>query len=108
MPADALRQIYQRLITRFRGEGWDIAIKGHPNPEFNDHVLYDLKGVKVLSSEIPAESLNREYSLAIGCFSTALLKFKNAVSVLGMNHGLPKNSKIEQQKRIVYLKKESS
>lgn len=104
VPADVLRQIYQGLITRFRGEGWDIAVKGHPNPEFNDHVLYDLKDVKVLSSEIPAENFNREYSLAIGCFSTALLRFKSAVSVLGMNHGLPKNSEIEQQKRIVYLK----
>lgn len=104
VPAHALRQIYQAIMRRFIGEGWDIAVKGHPNPEFNDHMAYNPKDVKVLSPEVPAESLNREYGLAIGCFSTALLKFSLGISVLGMDHGLHKKSKIEQQKRIVYLK----
>ena len=104
VPVDSLRQIYQSLFCRFRDAGWSIAVKGHPNPQFNDEGSYEARDVKVISAKIPAESLCNEYALAIGCFSTALLKFNDAISVLGMDYSSPKVSKMEQQKRIIYLK----
>ena len=104
VPADALRQTYKSVIVKFVDAGWKVAVKGHPNPQFNDHSLYDDKLVSVISSETPAESLCMDYPIAFGCFSTALLKFSKSISVLGMDYELPNIMKKEQLKRINYLK----
>lgn len=75
--------LFQSLIDAAHGQGYVCHIKDHPNPVYRLDLQID--GAVVIDPLLPVELMDKDYHLAVGVSSSALLGFnERAVSLVHM------------------------
>jgi len=75
--------LFRSLIDAAHGRGYICHIKDHPNPVYRLDLQID--GAVILDPALPVELMDRDYHLAVGVSSSALLGFnERAVSLVHM------------------------
>lgn len=75
--------LFRSLIDAAHGQGYVCHVKDHPNPVYRLDLQID--GAVVLDPSLPVELMDKDYHLAVGVSSSALLGFnERAVSLVHM------------------------
>lgn len=82
--ADARQaEIFSDLVAAAHAKGYVCHTKDHPNPVYRLNL--DIEGAVVIDPLLPVELMDKDYHLAVGVSSTALLGFnERAVSLINM------------------------
>jgi len=76
-------EIFARLVAVAHAKGYICHIKDHPNPVYRLNL--NIEGAVVIDPLLPVELMDKDYHLAVGVSSTALLGFnERAVSLINM------------------------
>lgn len=75
--------LFRSLIDAAHGQGYVCHVKDHPNPVYRLNLQVD--GAVVIDPLLPVELMDKDYHLAVGVSSSALLGFnERAVSLVHM------------------------
>lgn len=91
--ADAIQSdLFATLINEAIALGYDCHVKDHPNPVYRLNLK--AAGATVIDPLMPVELLDRDYRLAVGVSSSALLAFnERAVSLVMLLAGMSESDK---------------
>ena len=80
---DRQAEIFSRLVAAAHAKGYVCHIKDHPNPEYRLNLR--IEGAVVIDSLLPIELMDKDYHLAVGVSSSALLGFnERAISLINL------------------------
>lgn len=90
---DRQAEIFGRLVTAAHAKGYVCHVKDHPNPVYRLNL--DIEGAFVIDPLLPVELMEKDYHLAVGVSSTALLGFnERAVSLINMLEEMSQEDKL--------------